>query len=197
MLIPGSQLIDIPVMSLQTGNEIARTLRAIINPDNLYIIAFELKGSSLDYSPTFLRIEDIREVGELGLIIDDSDELVGLGDIISLKNIYEKNFEIDGLKVIDDNKNKIGKVLGTVINPSTFIIQQINVKRPLLKSFNDTEILIHRSQIIDVNNSNIVVRSPTIKAAAELAKPYSYVNPFSKQTARPDTTNIESTSTQD
>lgn len=194
MLIPGSQLINTPVMSLQTGSEIARTQRAIINPDNLYIIAFELSGKSLDYHPSFLRVEDIRELGEMGVIIDASDEFVGLGDIISLKNIYKSGFELDGLKVIDEDNNKLGKVYGTVINPATFIVQQLNVKRPLLKSLGDTEILVHRSQIIDVNNSRIVVRRPTVKAHDERVKgKYSYINPFSKQGSQPSSSATRTT----
>jgi len=194
MLIPGSQLINTPVMSLQTGSEIARMQRAIINPDNLYIIAFELSGKSLDYHPSFLRVEDIRELGEMGVIIDASDEFVGLGDIISLKNIYKSGFELDGLKVIDEDNNKLGKVYGTVINPATFIVQQLNVKRPLLKSLGDTEILVHRSQIIDVNNSRIVVRRPTAKAHDERVKgKYSYINPFSKQGSQPSSSATRTT----
>lgn len=187
MLIPGFQLIDTPVMSLQTGGEIARTVRAIVNPDNLYIVAFELGGKSLDYHPSFLRVEDIRELGEMGMIIDNSDEFVGLGDIIALKNIYESGFNIDGLKVVDEDNNRIGKVSGTVINPSTFIVQQLNVKRPLLKSLGDTEILVHRSQIVDVDNSRVVVRNPTVKAYDEHKKAkYSYVNPFGKSSSQPE-----------
>jgi uncharacterized protein YrrD len=198
MLIPGSQLIDIPVMSLQTGSEIARTLRAIVNPDNLYIVAFELRGKSLDYHPSFLLVEDIRELGEMGMIIDNSDEFVGLGDIISLKNIYEGGFNLDGLKVVDEDNNKLGKVSGSVVNPSTFILQQLNVKRPLLKSLSDTEILIHRSQIIDVDSSRIVVRRPTVNAHDEHAKSsYSYVNPFNKTSSQPESSSMRMTTTQD
>ena len=70
MLITAEKFTNMPVMSLQTGSELARTSRAIINPYNLKIIAYELSGPLLDQSPSLLRIEDIRETGPMGLIID-------------------------------------------------------------------------------------------------------------------------------
>ena len=41
----GSNLIDFPVLSLHIGGEIARTTRAIIDPDNLKIIAYVVDGA--------------------------------------------------------------------------------------------------------------------------------------------------------
>ena len=74
MLLPSTRFIDTPVMSLQTGSELGRTVRPIINPRELSIVAFELHGINLDYDPSLLRINDIREIGPMGMIIDSSDE---------------------------------------------------------------------------------------------------------------------------
>lgn len=192
MLIPGSQLLEAPVLSLQTGSELGRIHRAVINPDNLFIVAFELTGKQLDYSPAFLVTEDIRELGDMGMIIDSVDEIVELHDVISLKKTYERSFEIIGIKVVDEDGNKLGKVGDTVINPSTFVIQQLSVKRPLLKSLDDTEILVHRSQIVNVTNKQITVRRAAVKHHQSLRSRYNYVNPFRKTTsARPETSSAD------
>ena len=42
MLIFGEKLIDTPVLSLQTGTELARTEQAIIDPCNLHIVGYKL-----------------------------------------------------------------------------------------------------------------------------------------------------------
>ena len=182
MLLPSTRFIDTPVMSLQTGSELGRTVRPIINPRELSIVAFELHGINLDYDPSLLRINDIREIGPMGMIIDSSDELISVSDVIKIKEIYELNLELVGLKVIDDKKRNIGKVTGFTLDASSFFIQQLQVKRPLLKSFGDTEFLIHRSQVVKITDDYLLVKSPDIRHKEAVAEPTGqmFENPFRK-----------------
>ena len=182
MLLPSTRFIDTPVMSLQTGSELGRTVRPIINPRELSIVAFELHGINLDYDPSLLRINDIREIGPMGMIIDSSDELISVSDVIKIKEVYELNFELVGLKVIDDKKRNVGKVTGFTLDASSFFIQQLQVKRPLLKSFGDTEFLIHRSQVVKITDDYLVVKSPDIRHKEAVAEPTGqmFENPFRK-----------------
>ncbi len=94
MLISADRFLNIPVMSLQTGSELARTSREIIDPKNLSIIAYELEGQLLDQRPSLLRIDDVREIGPLGMIIDSTDEIIGIDDVITIKEIYDINFAL-------------------------------------------------------------------------------------------------------
>lgn len=179
MLVNASQLINTPVMSLQTGAELARTKVPIIDPRTLSILAYELDGPLLDEHPSLLRIVDIREVSDIGMIIDSSDEFVGLDDVIKLKEVYDLHFSLIGLSVVDDKKHKLGKVDGYTVEMGSFIIQQLNVRRPILKSLGDSELLIHRTQIIEINDTTIKVKS----ASNEIKDPIkhavrAYVNPF-------------------
>ena len=181
MLITSERFDNSPVMSLQTGSELARTSRAIIDPRNLSVVAYELAGPLLDQDPSLLRIEDIREIGPLGMIIDSVDELVSPSDVIKLKEVYEFDFNLIGLTVIDERSKHIGKVVGYTLEAGNFVIQQLRVRRPLFKSFNDTELLIHRKQIVKVTDDQVVVKSNTVKspeAVEPIHRPYD--NPFRK-----------------
>lgn len=185
MLLPDSRLINIPVMSLQTGGELARTARPIIDPRNLTIVAFELTGDHLDQSPSLLRIDDIREVSSLGLIVDSSDEFIGVDDVIKIKQIYTYDFRLVDLPVFDTHRHKLGSVSGFTYETDGFVLQQLNVKRPFLLSFSDTEKLVHRSQIVSVRDDAIVVRAGDTEAKAPVGqKLQSYTNPF--RSAQPD-----------
>lgn len=179
MLITGNRLLDTPVLGLQTGSELARTKTAIIDPSNLKILAYELSGPLLDSDPSLLRVVDVREISDIGLIVDSSDEFVGLDDVIKLGEVYRLHFDPLGMHVIDIKGSKLGKVNGYTINTADFLVHQLSVKRPFLKSLSDTELLIHRSQITEINNHAIIVRAET-----EMPEPLldsvrtSYVNPF-------------------
>lgn len=181
MLITGSRLINAPVMGLQTGTELARIKNPIINPQDLAIIAYELEGPLLDQNPSLLRIADVREFSDIGVIVDSSDEFVSPEDIIKLNEIYLMSFQLIGMHVRDEKHHKLGKVDGYTLETGNFIIQQLNVKRPLFRSLNDTHLLVHRSQITAINDREIIVREH-----AEIPEPmienikHTYVNPFRK-----------------
>jgi uncharacterized protein YrrD len=181
MLLAGSRLIDAPVLGLQTGSELARTNNPVIDPAKLEIIAYELQGPLLDQHPSLLRIADVREFSDIGIIVDSSDEFVLPQDIIKLDEIYNLHFNIMGMHVIDEKRHKLGKINGYTLDTTGFLIQQLSVKRPLLQSLGDTELLIHRTQITEINDNEIVVHSE-----AKISQPVAssvraaYVNPFRK-----------------
>ncbi len=186
MLLTGSQLLDMPVMGLQTGKELAQTSKAIINPHNLTVIAYLVEGQHLDYNPSYLRIADVRELGSLGMIVDSSDEFIQTDDIITDKSIYELDFTLEGKHVVDEQGEKIGKVTDYVVDVDSFVIQQLNVKKPLLKSFSDDEVLVHRGQIVEVNDTVIIIKSGKVDEKQAQSKNRAYINPFRQTTPQPE-----------
>lgn len=189
MLVTGSQISGTPVMSLQTGAVLAITEDAIINPANLKIIAYELNGPNLDTKPSLLLIRDIREFGDMGMIVNSSEEFVSPEDIIKLQPLYELKFTLIGKYVKDIDHKKIGKVIDYTIDPGSFIIQQLTVKRPLLQSLHEAERLIHRSQIVEINDHEIIIKSGKAKHSSK--KTVHYTNPFRQKTPQPEAAKID------
>jgi len=163
----------------------------LIDPANLKVIAYEVEGAMLSERPSFIRIADVRELSDVGMIIDSSDELIGLKDVIAIQKIYELNFNLVGLNVIDEIKRKLGKVENYIIDTDNFSIQQLNVKQGMIKSLTDTELLIHRSQIIEINDYEVIVKAAS-KKLEPIAKPsqLNYMNPFRSQSPQADNTKI-------
>lgn len=172
-------------MSLQTGKQLAKTSRPVTNPHNLSIIAYQLEGQHLDSNPSYVRTADIREMGSLGMIVDSSDEFLEPDDIINDKPIYDLEFELNGKHVIDDQRNKVGKVTDYSVESESFVIQQLVVKRPLLKSLTDDELLVHRKQIIEVTDDTIVIQSGKMREKTEPKEGRHYVNPFRTSSPQP------------
>ena len=169
-------------MGIQTGGELARTKRPIIDPATLTILAYELSGvNSPSGGPLLLRIADMRELSDIGMIVDSNDEFIEPEDVIKLNDIYQNGFNLININVTDEKRRKIGKVIDFTVETGGFVIQQLTVKRPMFRSLNDTELLIHRSQIIEINNDSIVVHSQAKVPEPDLHEVVgSYVNPFRK-----------------
>ena len=191
MLVLGTRLNETPVMSLQTGTRLAQTSTPLIDPSNLKIVAFELEGPLLTETPSFLRVADIREVGSVGMIIDSSDELLGLDDVIKIKELYNLKFRLIGMNVIDEHKKKLGKVDNYTLETGSFVIQQLNVKRGIIRGLTDTGLLVHRSQITEINDNAIIVKSTAKKISVQPtmeATRHEYVNPFRQPSPQPEHT---------
>ncbi|HEY8886732.1 MAG TPA: hypothetical protein VIM31_04525 [Candidatus Microsaccharimonas sp.] len=189
MLVLGTRLKETPVMSLQTGTRLATIGTPLISPANLKIIAFELEGPLLTEKPSFLRVADIRELSGVGMIIDSSDELLALDDVIKIKELYELGFRLIGMNVVDEHKRKLGKVDNYTVETGSFVIEQLNVKHGILRGLTDTGTLIHRSQITEINDTTIVVKSTAKKITAEPvmeAVRHEYVNPFRRPAGQPE-----------
>lgn len=189
MLIIGTRLLNTPVMSLQTGGRLGQTEKPIIDPANLKIVAFEVEGPLLSERPALLRVADIREMGRVGMIINSNDEIIGVHDVIKIEKLYDQNFSLLNMTVIDDRKHKLGKVEDYTVDTDSFVIQQLNVKRGFFKGLTDTGLLISRAQILEINDHAIIVKSPTQKSVEPVmqASRTEFVNPFRKPTAEPET----------
>ncbi len=187
MLILGTRLLNTPVMSLQTGGRLANTQKPIIDPSNLKIVAFEVEGQLLSERPALLRVADIREIGRVGMIVNSNDEFIGVHDVIKIEKLYELGFPLLGMTVIDDHKQRLGKVEDYTVDTDSFVIQQLTIKRGFFKSLNDTGLLISRTQIIEINDNEIIVRSPTEKSIAPVmqATRTEFINPFKNPARAP------------
>ena len=194
MILLGSTLQNKPVMGLQTGGELARTKRPIIDPHNLVVLAYELTGPLIDKNNSVLiRIADVRELNNDGFIIDSSDEFIEPSDVVKINEVYQLGFNLLNTAVHDEQGRKLGKVIDFTIETGGFVVQQLTIRRPMLKSLNDTELIIHRSQIIEINNDGIIVHSE-----ADVPEPTrsevsgAYVNPFRKTESAQESTDVTS-----
>ena len=181
MLVYNSKLINMPVLSVQTGRPVGYISSAIVDPDSLKILAFRLNGGIVSGSENLLDVNSVREYSSIGLVIDDADELVSSDDVVKIKKVIELNFDLLNLKVETKKGTKLGKVIDFTVTSEDFIVKQIIVKRPLVKSLTDPELTIPRSEIVEVTDYKIIIKDEekTIKARA-MKEDFipNFVNPF-------------------
>ncbi len=183
MLMLSQQILESDVLSLHTGTKVATIKEAMINPRNLQVVGYFVNSPVQEgKDKLILKTNDIREANESHVIIDSVDELIPAKDLVKFEEIIKMNFKLIGIEVIDDTKTKLGKVAEYSLDPLTFLIHQLHVKRPLIKSLQISELLINRSQITKVTDKYITVSSASLKTGVEnpLTEPGSFNNPFRK-----------------
>ena len=181
MLVYNSRLIGTKILSLQASRPIGEIVNPIVDPDKLKIIAFYSKGPLIPRDENILDIKSIREYSTLGAVIDGEEELVGRNDVIHISKILDLNFDLIGLKVETKKGHKLGKVKDFTVLTDNFTVTQLIVKRPLIKSFLDSELIIPRSEIVEITDYKVIVKDEEKvireKATTENFVP-NFVNPF-------------------
>ena len=185
MLITGSRLAGIEVLSLHLGGPIARTVEPVIDPNELKIVAFTLAGPQVGgENGDILETKSVREFAGAGMIVDSIDELVRREDVIRLDEVMKLNFRLMGLKVETKGGKKLGKVEDYTVDPTTFQIMQIVVRRSAFRGFLDPELIIGRSQIVEVDDYRIIVKEAdekSLKRASSKDFVPNFVNPFRQE----------------
>lgn len=183
MLIYNSRLLNMPVLSVQDSGKIGTISNTIVDPDTLKIIALRVHGAIGSDGGNILDVNSVREYSEFGLVIDSTEELVKDDDIVKIAKVLELNFSLIGLKVETKKGSKLGKVLDFTVTDDNFSVAQIVVKRPTVKSFFDSELIIPRAEIVEITDYKIIVRDEekVIKERA-LKEDFvpNFVNPFRK-----------------
>lgn len=179
MLIKSQDLNNAPVISVQDASRIATLKEPIIDPDSLKILAFRIIPTSPEAS--LLDTKSIREYSRLGVIIDSADEFIGEEDVIRIRDVLSLHFHLIGLRVETKKHTNLGRIVSFTVTDNDFMIQQIIVKRPMIKSLIDPELTIPRGEIIEVTDTKIIVKDEekTIRerSTKEDFVP-NFVNPF-------------------
>lgn len=162
MLVLRKALENKPIASVQSGHRVAVSGEMIIDPRDLKIFAFYV--STPQKQELVLHAEDIRSVTPQGMIIDDNDQLMSFDDdLVRLKKVTDINFKLIDKPVYTENKKKIGKVVDFVTETEGFIIMKLHVARSLVKSFGTSQLIIDRSQIVQITDDRVIVKSTAIK----------------------------------
>lgn len=188
MLLNAEKLRNVPILSIQAGGMIARTSDPIIDPDELKVVGFKIVGPLAKDENNILDVKSVREFSNYGMVIDSADELVASDDVIKIKQVLDLGFNLIGLKVESRKGSKLGKVSSYTCTEDDFIIQQLVVQRPAIKALMDPELLVPRTEIIEVNDYKIIVRDEEKKIKERAAKEDfipNFVNPFRKN-PKPD-----------
>lgn len=181
MLINTSRLINCPILSLHVGGKVATVTEVVVDPDSLKIIACRVDGPLVGKEVgDILPMTSVREFSRLGVIIDSTDELVDAEEIVRIRDVLALNFNLVGLKVETKKGAKLGKVTDSTANPETWQIEQLIVQRPLLKAFIDPELIVSRSQIIEIDDYKVTVKDNEAKIKEEAQANFtpSFINPF-------------------
>jgi uncharacterized protein YrrD len=154
------------ILSLRTGQPIGHAYSPVINPDNLKIEGW-YASSVNSRDPKVLPAGEIRDIIKKGLVVNDHDSVTDPEDLVRMKSVLEVNYELIGKSVVTEGKSKLGKIQDYSVDDKSMYVQKLYVNQSLLKGISRGQILIDRSQIIELNDKKIIVKDNTEKSKSE------------------------------
>ena len=169
-------------MSLQTGGKLGEAGVPVIDPRNLQIAAYHVSGPRI-HEESVLHTSDIREVGPLGIIVNDAHDIMPIDDgLVRLDEVRAMNFELKGKTVVDESGSRLGRVSDYAVDADDFKVMKLHVAQSMMKNLSNSALIIDRSQIVDITDTTITVRSGAVRQSAGLAQ---VLNPFRRATTSP------------
>jgi uncharacterized protein YrrD len=153
-------------MSLRTGGQVATTLSAIINPNNLKVEGFYVQDNRSKQRLVLL-YQDIRDIIGKGLVIDDHEVLTEPDELVRLKDVMKIDFELLGKQVVTVGKKRVGKVSDYAAETTTMYVQKIYVSQSIIKNFTGASLSIDRTQIVEITNKKIIIQDLEGKVTEE------------------------------
>lgn len=166
MLTLGQQIIGKQVLSLRIGRPIGIVGEPIINPNNLKIEGWHATDSSTKQNAILLS-QDIREIIDQGFIVNDHEALSQTDDLIRLKQILDYRFTLIN-KAVYSGRKRLGKVNDYAFERNGFFVQKLYVGQSIVKSFTGGNLVIDRTQIVEITNKKIAVKEATVQDTAPL-----------------------------
>jgi uncharacterized protein YrrD len=171
MYVLASQLQTLPVMSLQTGQAIATVERPIFNIADLEIMALRCNIGTYRRREGVILLRDVRQFATDCIIIDSFDEIEDPLEIVRLREAAEQNFDPIAKLVVNESGHQLGKIEDYTINLKTFMLQKLYVQQSLMKSLLFNNLVIDRTQVIDISPKQITVRDAGVKESLMPSKP--------------------------
>jgi sporulation protein YlmC with PRC-barrel domain len=156
MLQLSESLLNKPVMSLRTGQQVATVLEPIINPNNLKIEGFYCTDR-FSKDELVLLYQDIRDIISQGFVVDDHDVLTPPGELVRLKDTMQIGFRLIGKPVVTISEQHVGKVSDYATELETMYVQKIYVSQSVFKSFTGGNLGVDRSQINEITDKKIII----------------------------------------
>ncbi len=153
------------VLSLRTGRPVGHAYSPVINPNNLKIEGWYATSRG-EKDPMVLPASEIRDLITKGLVVNDHDAITHPDDLVRMKKILDINYELIGKPIVTEGNKKLGKVQDYSVDDESMYIQKLYVSQSILRGINKNQLLIDRSQVIEITDKKIIVKDPAEKVSA-------------------------------
>lgn len=159
MLLELSKIKNVPVGVMDEQKAVGSVETPVIFADDAKVIGFEVKLRGLLSQKRVLSFQDVVDIDAKGLVINSTDSLLPMDEILRIKDILKSGFKLIGLPARTKNKKYLGRITDAVIETTSGDIIRLYVKNLL------DERIFERSMIHDIKPKEVILTFDDRKSA--------------------------------
>jgi uncharacterized protein YrrD len=156
MLMTGSDLKGLKVISKQTGKEVDSVKDVLYSLENRKIMGVLLSEGLMSNNATFINYGDIKSIGEHAIMID-SDQAIKEGAKDRIAQLKGSDM-YKGKKIVTESGDKVGSISDVVFNTDTAQIEKFQISEGLLEEMKGGKKEISANGIARIGEDAIIVK---------------------------------------
>lgn len=155
MLLEIKKIMSLSVGALDVSAKVGDVEKIIVDPKEIKVIGFLIKIGTIFPKFKVVSFQDVIELDDSGIVIGSNEDLLEREEIVRIKDLLKYKFTILGLRVKEENGQKIGFIEDGLIDSQTGDLLRIYT-RDLL---NIRKLVFERSRIIKMDLKEVVVKT--------------------------------------
>ncbi|KXS42492.1 MULTISPECIES: PRC-barrel domain-containing protein [unclassified Candidatus Frackibacter] len=131
----GYEIIDLPVINLQTGEEIGAIEDVVFDPEEKRIVGLIINNKSLFQGSRMIAYEELHSVGEDAVTIEDDSVLTKLDD--TKEFLTGPNGSVIGSRVVTDDGKELGNIEDIILDSTNGQINGYEITDGLVQDILD------------------------------------------------------------
>jgi uncharacterized protein YrrD len=111
----------------------------------------------------YLLTGDVRSATNNLIIINSESDMSESVDLIRQQELIKSKFNLIGSKVVTQEGKLLGRVKDFTVDYDSFLTSKLHIRGSLIKRLLNESFIIDRSQIVDVKDNKVIVKSTAIK----------------------------------
>lgn len=151
MIVSFSQVIGSDVLSVKEQKAVARVCDIVIQKTDLKIKAVLLSASLFSFAKKVITFDDISEFDTNAVVIQNEDDIVPLGEVVTVEQAIKSKLHGVGQKVMTKSKKMVGNVYDYTFDSESGLIYALHVRYLL------TDRVINRASIIEISSNIFII----------------------------------------
>lgn len=156
-MIKFTKLIELPIISLTSGNKIGTIYDVIFMPDNMQIIAFIIVLKKLFAGKKVVLFKDIETVGENAVFIQNDSKMMNITQWHMPEDAKSYRKHVSDVPVYTDNGISIGAVQDALFNFELGVLAEFEISEGFIQDLMDGRKKIPVSESIHMEKGILIL----------------------------------------
>ena len=169
MLYEAKSLINLPIISLDSGRILGSATDIIIDPENGKLLGL-LSISGFLSSKKATAFNDIYECNADAILVKDDESVVNIAKLVRIEKVVGQKIFLLKNKVVTESGKRLGRVSDFVINIDLGILVKIYVEDYLWKGYSQSTLVVPAHNIVSIEHKKIIVNDDVVGEKIEEGK---------------------------